>query len=828
MSTNIGGSGGGYGRPRPYGGYGGGSQFNQNYLGGSYSTNYGKRRRRSAQFHQNFQPGSQSHHFNCQGGGSCNIPSMQNIWGGQVHNSGSNFNQNYQGGSSSTNFGKRRKRSPQFNQNYHGGSSSTNIGGSGGGYGRPSPYGGYGGGSQFNQNYFGGSYSTNYGKRRRRSAQFNQVFEEGAHFMNCEGNKCGPATTWSGEAIVPAVPFVPAVPAVPAVLAVPVVEVAPTLEAWVEAQPAEVMPAEPEIAPETVTTAEESLTKGCSCNSSPRSGRQFYQYFQGKPVTNFMTPAAAPVQSPNAGRQGTLLCTYPGGKVTCQCLCNPFTIINPPSPYQYFGSNKFFNSWPFNTYFPQWSSLTTTPLKNKRSAQFHQNFQPGSQSQHFNCQGGGSCNVPSMQNIWGGQVHNSGSNFNQNYQGGSSSTNFGKRRKRSDDMIKEIVTDGAMTEDIPEKLGATAEEVPVIMDNLADMKCLCPAQKVMMPFMHPMVNPEEIRQPGTIMCTYPDQRRTCECICNPFTIINLNRNRVPAHPYMPEPTFPVQISPFHPNPYPITSWHHPQGRSAQFNQNFLSGSQSQHFNCQFGGCGNIGSMQQIHGGQVHNTGNSFDQNYNPGSGSTNYGKRRKRSPQFNPNYGIKIASTNIAIGGYGGGKYGRPRPYGGSSTNYGGKRQKRSAQFFQNFAPGAAMMNCADGNCDVPKPSIWPVLIPGLFGGFQLTPTAPTAPETPIVPAPAAPTAPAIVPVPAATPAVDPKPSIWPVLIPGLFGGFQLTPTAPETPIVPSPAAPTAPAIVPVPAATPAVVPMVVPDEVSAPAEVPATATATALAEVLH
>ena len=46
-------------------------------------------------------------------------------------------------------------------------------------------------------------------------------------------------------------------------------------------------------------------------------------------------------------------------------------------------------------------------------------------------------------------------------------------------------------------------------------------------------------------------------------------------------------------------------RSAQFHQNYAPGSQSQNFNCQFGGCGNIGGLQQIHGGRVSNYGSGF-------------------------------------------------------------------------------------------------------------------------------------------------------------------------------------------------------------------------------
>ena len=46
-------------------------------------------------------------------------------------------------------------------------------------------------------------------------------------------------------------------------------------------------------------------------------------------------------------------------------------------------------------------------------------------------------------------------------------------------------------------------------------------------------------------------------------------------------------------------------RSPQFVQNYAPGSQSQNFNCQYGGCGNIGGMQQIHGSHVSNHGSQF-------------------------------------------------------------------------------------------------------------------------------------------------------------------------------------------------------------------------------
>ena len=85
-----------------------------------------ERNKRSPQFHQNYQPGSQSQNFNCHFGGCGNIPGMQQFHGGYVTNQGSNFNQNYFGGSSATNFG-RKKRSPQFFQSFAPGSANVNC-----------------------------------------------------------------------------------------------------------------------------------------------------------------------------------------------------------------------------------------------------------------------------------------------------------------------------------------------------------------------------------------------------------------------------------------------------------------------------------------------------------------------------------------------------------------------------------------------------------------------------------------------------------------------------------------------------------------------------
>ena len=77
-----------------------------------------------------------------------------------------------------------------------------------------------------------------------------------------------------------------------------------------------------------------------------------------------------------------------------------------------------------------------------------------------------------------------------------------------------------------------------------------------------------------------------------------------------------------------------------------SGSQSQNFNCHFGGCGNIPGMQQIHGGQVFNHGSNFNQDYQYGSHATNIG-RKKRSPQFYQSFAPGSANVNCDSKGCG-------------------------------------------------------------------------------------------------------------------------------------------------------------------------------------
>jgi hypothetical protein len=155
------------------------AQFNQNYFPGSFSTNinnnpavlapsygfigYGRRRRdtrrplaskpndthfyqklkilikRSAQFNQNYLPGSFSTNIN-------NVGHVPGAFLGQ---------QNYLAGSHATNFAGgygKKKRSAQFNQNYQPGSFSTNVNNVG-----------YAPGAFLGQqNYNAGSFATNF------------------------------------------------------------------------------------------------------------------------------------------------------------------------------------------------------------------------------------------------------------------------------------------------------------------------------------------------------------------------------------------------------------------------------------------------------------------------------------------------------------------------------------------------------------------------------------------------------------------------------------------------------------------------------------------
>jgi hypothetical protein len=241
-------------------------------------------------------------------------------------------------------------------------------------------------------------------KRLVRSPQFYQNFHQGAHFQNCDGGKCGPPTTWTTD-VMSGIQAA-AVPAQPA--AIPV-------QAY----------------PMSDNAAAMSQGSGCFCNNRFRSGRQFHQFFQSKPNSNFMMSARA-IASPTPGRRGTNLCTYPGGKATCRCICDPFTFIYPNTYQNGNTDSPVHNSWPFNSYFPPWLYNLDRPMfgstnigkRRRRSEvdintrfdelpaavkankkpkkhtrqvrgirQFYQQFAPGAQL--VNCQGtSGKCEVP--------------------------------------------------------------------------------------------------------------------------------------------------------------------------------------------------------------------------------------------------------------------------------------------------------------------------------------------------------------------------------------------------------------------------------------------------
>jgi len=141
------------------------AEFNQNYQAGSKATNFdckatgscfgaGKKKRSAdADFKQNYQPGSKATNFNCQQAGSClgaagkrkrspepqfhqtntgsTVTNFDCKTSGSCNGAGGGdiYNQDYFGGSSSTNISGKKKRSaePDFKQNFQGGSQSTNF-----------------------------------------------------------------------------------------------------------------------------------------------------------------------------------------------------------------------------------------------------------------------------------------------------------------------------------------------------------------------------------------------------------------------------------------------------------------------------------------------------------------------------------------------------------------------------------------------------------------------------------------------------------------------------------------------------------------------------
>ncbi len=89
----------------------------------------------------------------------------------------------------------------------------------------------------------------------------------------------------------------------------------------------------------------------CLCNRKSRGARQFFQYYHSTPMGWIpMTPSSQTRgQMAAAGDKvlGSILCTYPNGKQTCRCMCEPFSVSRPnmnmpsastftmnPSPFQ--------------------------------------------------------------------------------------------------------------------------------------------------------------------------------------------------------------------------------------------------------------------------------------------------------------------------------------------------------------------------------------------------------------------------------------------------------------------------------------------------------------
>ena len=60
-------------------------------------------------------------------------------------------------------------------------------------------------------------------------------------------------------------------------------------------------------------------------------------------------------------------------------------------------------------------SLFDAFIRRRRDAQFVQNFESGSNSQHFNCATGGSCNVQGQQQIIGGSVSSNCEGFSNSF-----------------------------------------------------------------------------------------------------------------------------------------------------------------------------------------------------------------------------------------------------------------------------------------------------------------------------------------------------------------------------------------------------------------------------
>ena len=363
-------------RPAPPFGAGFGSNFNQNYHYGSHATNYG-RRKRSPQYDQNYHPGSQSQNFHFQFGGSGNIPGMQQIHGGNVHNSGGNFNQNYFGGSQATNWGRKKREVGDDHDDNDEEVEEAKI-------------------------------------TARTKTNPTEIFESLGELTDTKNCFCNVNDVEVARQFftVPSRPskvrgtvlctYPNGLPACKC-MCDPFTIINPnptyTSTSW---------PSYPQTYPQRYPGFHQTYVYG-------RKKRETTEPIKTELIEEVIEVSDNPAAmkclcSSDQGIKmpGTVLCTYPGGKVSCKCTCKPFTIIEVD----------------YTRLYPV--------VRKKRSAnpQFIQNYQPGSQSQNFNCRYGGCGNIPGMQQIHGGHVSNHGSNFNQNYFGGSYATNIG-RKKRS-------------------------------------------------------------------------------------------------------------------------------------------------------------------------------------------------------------------------------------------------------------------------------------------------------------------------------------------------------------------------------------------------------------
>ena len=211
----------------------------------------------------------------------------------------------------------------------------------------------------------------------------------------------------------------------------------------------------------------------------------------------------------------------------------PPLLINRPAPLfgAGFGSN-------FNQNY-HYGSHATNFGRRKRSPQFNINYQPGSSSMNFNCQFGGCGNIPAMHHIHGGNVHNSGINYNQNYHDGSHATNYGRSKSEVDDHDD---NDEELEEaKIMPRTKTNPTEIFESLGELTDTKnCFCNVNDVdnARQFFTVPSRPSKVR--GTVLCTYPNGLPACKCMCDPFTIVNPNPT------YTSRPSYPLS----YPQRYP--------------------------------------------------------------------------------------------------------------------------------------------------------------------------------------------------------------------------------------------------------------------------------------